>query len=66
MSALGAALYSIGIPKDSVIQYEAALKADGFLVLAHGSAEEVSRAKTILATTNPAKLDVHGAVKAVA
>lgn len=36
LSALGAALYSIGVPKDSVIQYEAAVKADGFLVLAHG------------------------------
>ena len=41
LSALGAALYSIGIPKDSVIEYEAAVKADDFLVIAHGSAEEV-------------------------
>ena len=36
LSALGAALYSIGIPKDSVIQYETAVKADDFLVMAHG------------------------------
>jgi len=28
LSAIGAAPYSIGIPKDSVIQYEAALTAD--------------------------------------
>src|SRR5579859_5805747 len=34
LSALGAALYSIGIPKDSVIQYETALEADSFLVMA--------------------------------
>ena len=47
LSALGAALYSIGVPKDSVIQYEAAVKADGFLVMAHGTAEEVARAKAI-------------------
>jgi hypothetical protein len=40
LSALGAALYSIGIPKDSVINYETAVKADGFLVMAHGTAEE--------------------------
>src|SRR3984885_7023211 len=60
LSALGAALYGIGIPKDSVIQYEAALKADGFLVMAHGSAEEVSRAKTILGATNPSRLDIPG------
>src|ERR1700727_754531 len=44
ISALGAALYSIGIPKDSVLQYETAVRADGFLVMAHGSAGEVSRA----------------------
>src|ERR1019366_330946 len=36
LSALGAALYSIGIPKNSVIDYETALKADSFLVMAHG------------------------------
>ncbi len=64
LSALGAALYGIGIPKDSVIQYEAALKADGFLVMAHGSAEEVGRAKAILGTANPSRLDVHAGVKA--
>jgi len=65
LSALGAALYSIGVPKDSVIQYEAALKADGFLVMAHGAAEEIARAKAILGTVNPSRLDVHSGVKAI-
>ena len=64
LSALGAALYSIGIPKDSVIQYETALKADNFLVMAHGTAGEMDRAKAILSTTNPSHLDVHAGVKA--
>ena len=59
LSALGAALYSIGIPKDSVIQYETALKTDSFLVMAHGSAAEIARAKTILGTVNPSRVDVH-------
>jgi hypothetical protein len=59
LSALGAALYSIGIPKNSVVEYETALKADGFLVMAHGSAVDIARAKTILATANPSRLDVH-------
>ena len=63
LSALGAALYSIGIPKDSVIQYEAALKADDFLVMAHGTAAEMARAKAILGTANPSRLDVHAGVK---
>jgi hypothetical protein len=64
LSALGAALYSIGVPRDSVIQYEAALKADSFLVMAHGTAEEVGRAKSILGTDSPSRLDVYEATKA--
>src|ERR1700689_198505 len=50
LSAVGAGLYSIGIPKDSVLRYEAALKADKFLVLAHGTAEDVAKARSILQT----------------
>ncbi|PKU23021.1 general stress protein [Telmatospirillum siberiense] len=63
LSALGAALYSMGIPKDSVIQYEAAVKTDSFLVMAHGSAAETARAKAILAETNPSSLTVHSCGK---
>jgi hypothetical protein len=59
LSALGAALYGIGVPKDSVIQYETAVKADSFLVMAHGSAEEMTRAKAILGTAKPSRLDMH-------
>jgi hypothetical protein len=61
LSALGAALYGLGIPKDSVLQYETDLKADSFLVMARGPTAEVERAKSLLATSNPARLDVHGA-----
>jgi hypothetical protein len=64
LSALGAALYGIGIPKDSVIQYETAVKADSFLVMAHGPAEEIARAKAILSTLKPSRLDVHTGAKA--
>jgi hypothetical protein len=64
LSALGAALYSIGIPKDSVIQYEAAIKADGFPVMARGAAEEIARAKKMLGTTNPTRVDVHARANA--
>ena len=66
LSALGAALYSIGIPRDSVIEYETALQADSFLVMAHGAAEEMTRARAILGTVNPSRLDVHPGVKAAA
>jgi hypothetical protein len=64
LSALGAALYSIGVPKDSVLQYEAALKADSFLVMAHGTEEEMKRAKAILGAANPSRLDMHTGVQA--
>jgi hypothetical protein len=61
ISALAAALYSIGVPNDSVIQYETALKTDSFLVMAHGPAAEIARAKTILGTANPTRVDLHTA-----
>ena len=66
LSALGAALYGIGIPKDSVIKYEAAIKADDFLVMAHGTAEEMARAKTILGTAGAMSVDMHAAAKQAA
>ncbi len=49
MSALGAGLYSIGIPKDSVLEYETAIKSDKFIVVVHGSADKLSKAEDILA-----------------
>jgi hypothetical protein len=64
MSALGAAIYGIGVPKDSVLQYETAVKADSFLVMAHGPADEVARAKAILGTLKPSRLDVHASAEA--
>jgi hypothetical protein len=63
MSALGAALYGLGIPKDSVLQYETDLKADSFLVMAHGTADDMARAKVILGTASPSRLEVHAGVK---
>jgi hypothetical protein len=59
LSALGAGLYSIGIPKDSVVKYEAALKSDKFLLLAHGTADEVAKARDILQTTHAMEVAVH-------
>jgi hypothetical protein len=59
LSALGAALYSAGIPRDSILQYEQAVKADGFLVIVHGAVEQLTRARAILAQGNPSRLDLH-------
>ena len=51
LSALGGALFSIGIPKDSILKFESALKADKYLVLATGTEEEIERAKSIMEST---------------
>jgi len=59
LSALGAGLYSIGIPKDSILQYETSLKSDKYLVIAHGTADEAARAKELLAPLNIAEVVVH-------
>ena len=51
ISALGAALTQIGVPKDQVIKYETALKVDKYVLLVHGSAEEVAKVHTVLSNT---------------
>jgi hypothetical protein len=61
LGALGAGLYSIGIPKDSIVKYETALKTDQFLLIAHGTAAEVVKAKDIIETTHPAYYTLHEA-----
>jgi uncharacterized membrane protein len=65
-SALSAALFSIGIPKDSIIDYETVVQADGFLVMAHGTAEAMERAKAILGTAKPKALHLHTRQKTAA
>lgn len=61
LSALGAGLFSIGIPKDSIVEYETALKSDKFLVIANGTSEEVAKARSILSATGAAKVVTHRA-----
>lgn len=48
MSAIAGALVSIGIPKDSIIEYETAIKAHKFMLIVHGTVHEVEKAKSIL------------------
>lgn len=51
LSALGAGLVGLGIPENSIIQYETALKTDKYLLIAHGPKSEVCHAKDILSNT---------------
>jgi uncharacterized membrane protein len=64
LSALGAALFSIGIPKNSVVQYETEVKNGKLLVVAHGTADEVERARDILRQSG-VKTTVHAQQAAV-
>jgi len=59
LSTIGAGLVSMGIPKNSVVEYELALKTDKFLLLVNGSTTEVEKARGILAVTNPVDTAVH-------
>ena len=45
LSAFGAALYSMGIPKDSILKYETSLKSNKFLLVAHGTGKKWKRQK---------------------
>ncbi|HEY6848748.1 MAG TPA: general stress protein [Terracidiphilus sp.] len=59
VSALGAGLVSIGIPKDSVLKYEVALKTDKYLLVVHGTEDAVDKAKKIIAGTEHSSYTVH-------
>ena len=43
------------------MKYEAALKSDKFLLLAHGTANQVARARDVMQTTHPVEVTVHTA-----
>jgi hypothetical protein len=57
--AIGASLSSIGIPENSILEYEHALKEGKFLFGYYGTAGEVDRAHYILRGTEPAAVDTH-------
>jgi hypothetical protein len=59
ISAIGAGLVSIGIPKDSIVEYESALKIGKYVVVAHGTADDVAKAKNILSALKPTELKDH-------
>jgi hypothetical protein len=64
-SVLGAALVSVGIPKDSVLKYETALKANKFIVVAHGTPDEVQKAKAIIDNSKAESSTVHSTTEVV-
>lgn len=61
LSAVAAGFVSLGIPKDSAVKYEAEVKADKFVLVVHGTADELERARTILGDTSPVTIEKHEA-----
>jgi uncharacterized membrane protein len=59
LSAVGAGLYSMGIPKDSVIEYESAIKTDKYIVMVQGKAAGIRRSREALENTKHVKVNVH-------
>jgi hypothetical protein len=49
MGAVGAGLYSIGIPKDSIPVFKRQLKGGKFILIAHGSCSDIEISRSILA-----------------
>ena len=56
LSTLGAALYSIGMPKDSVVEYETSMKAGEFVLIA---TDQVEKARSVLQTSGTEQVSVH-------
>jgi len=59
LSALGAGLYSIGIPKNTVVKYETSVKAGKFVLVAHGTATEVAKARDTLKVSGAEQIDTY-------
>ena len=59
LSAVGAGLYSLGIPKDSILKYETALKSDKYVLIVHGSVAETTNARDILSDTAADSMEEH-------
>ena len=59
VSVIGAALYGIGIPRDSIVLYETALKSNHYLLILHGAQKEVERAHEVLVASEPSDVAIH-------
>jgi uncharacterized membrane protein len=56
LSALSAAFFSIGIPENTLIEYETAIKAGKFVLIANGTASEISKAHDTIDEAKPEQI----------
>ena len=59
LSVFGAGLFSLGIPENSLLEYETALTAGKFVLIASGSQAEVIQAQDIIRGAKPEKVIQH-------
>lgn len=62
MTGLREALFNYGVPRDSAIRYEAAVKANGFVIVAYGPEDETVRASAILQICGPTDVGLHASI----
>jgi len=58
-STLGAALYRIAIPKDSIIRYETLIRSGCYLLVAYGNQDDVELACDVLAGEGVCEITIH-------
>ena len=59
--AIGAGLASLGVPKNTVLNYETAIKAGKYVLVAHGTVTDVNRAREILGASGVESTQAHNA-----
>jgi len=59
LSAIGAGLYSLGVPRDAILRYETELKSGKFIVIAHIPPVESDQTRKIINDTSPESLEEH-------
>ncbi len=58
LSSLGIVLNGLGIPDNTIFEYEVGIRANKFMLIASGSSEEIIKAKSIVDKTSTAEIVV--------
>ena len=59
LSAFGTGLFSLDIPKDSILRYESAIKRDKYLVIERGSRDDSDKARATLEPLESTEIETH-------
>jgi hypothetical protein len=65
LSAIGAGLCSLGLPRDSVVKYEMAIRSGTFVLIYHGTFAEVEKSCQVLELAHAVETALHVAEPAV-